>query len=104
MNRLMIIAALSVGVLSCAGTSSDGTQYYDNNDLELAAANGAFMTCSCIFVMEMPEDFCKAWVKASPSVARFSIDRTHKTVESSAFISWAARAHWVDDKRGCVLE
>jgi hypothetical protein len=54
--------------------------------------------------MEMPEDFCSAWIKASPAVARTGIDRVNKTVESSAFITWSAKAHWVDDKRGCTLE
>ena len=53
---------------------------------------------------ESLEDFCRAWVKASPSVARLGIDRQNKSVESSAFVTWAGRAHWVDDHRGCVLE
>jgi len=100
MNRL---ALFSFVLLACAG-EKDGARYYDNNDAELAVGNAAFMTCTCIFVMEMPEDFCSAWVKASPSVARVGIDLASKSVESSAFITWGARAHWVDDKRGCVLE
>ncbi len=89
---------------SCAGTDSTGKVSYANSDPQLAVGNGALMTCTCIFTMEMPEDFCSAWTKASPAVARVGIDRVNKTVESSAFITWAAKAHWVDDKRGCVLE
>ncbi|MFZ5468203.1 MAG: hypothetical protein ACOZIN_02095 [Myxococcota bacterium] len=93
----------AVGMLWCLACASP-PRTYDNNDLELAVANAARMSCSCLFVMEMPDDYCKAWVKASPDVARFSVDKKNKTVEASAFISWAAKAHYVDDQRGCVLE
>jgi hypothetical protein len=50
------------------------------------------------------EAYCRDWVRASPNVARFSVDATKKVVDASAFISWTARAHFVDDKHGCVLE
>ncbi len=102
MRRFLAIAALVLA--SCAGESASGERTYDNNDAQLAVGNAAFMTCTCIFVMEMPEDFCSAWVKASPAVARVGIDRGAKVVESSAFVTWAARARWLDTKRGCVLE
>jgi hypothetical protein len=54
--------------------------------------------------MRMPEAFCRAWVKADPDVARLEIDRDAQAVVSSSFVTWGARAHVVDDKRGCVLE
>lgn len=97
-------AVASVGLL--AHCASDNAQFrtYPNNDLQLAVGNAAKMVCTCAFVMEMEDDFCKAWVKASPDVARYSVDKTAKTVEASAFVSWAAHAHFVDEKRGCVLE
>lgn len=102
MKRVALLLVLAAA--HCASESKDGSRYYDNNDLELAVGNGALMTCSCIFVMELSEEQCRAWVKASPDVARLSIDRGTKTVESSAFVTWAAKARWVDAKRGCVLE
>jgi hypothetical protein len=101
MRRVLMTALL---LASCAGENPQGERFYDNNDVQLAVGNGALMTCSCMFVMEMPEDYCRAWVKASPNVARLGIDTVNKTVESSAFVSWSAKAHWVDAKRGCVLE
>ncbi|MBL8954058.1 MAG: hypothetical protein JNK82_24995 [Myxococcaceae bacterium] len=97
-------ALLGVLLLAACAGEKDGERTYDNNDAQLAVGNAAFSTCTCLFVMEMPEDFCSAWVKASPAVARVGIDTANKAVESSAFIVWGARAHWVDDKRGCVLE
>lgn len=99
-NSIMMITVLMA--LGCAQESSLRT--YDNNDLELVAGNAARLTCSCLFVMEMSEEFCRAWTKASPDVTRFSVDTTAKTVEASAFVTWAARARFVDAKRGCILE
>jgi hypothetical protein len=43
-------------------------------------------------------------VKASPDVAKLTFDTVHKRVEASSFVSWAAAAHYVDEKVGCVLE
>ncbi len=97
------LAALLLLLAGCASSSGPDI-LYDNNDLELAVGNAARMSCSCVFVMNMPEPYCRAWVKASPDVARFSVDWAAKRAEASAFVSWAATARYVDDKRGCVLE
>jgi hypothetical protein len=101
MRRATVLMLL---VAACAGQDSQGVRSYDNNDPTLAVGNGALMTCSCLFVMDMDEAYCRAWVKASPDVAKLRIDTEHKSVESSAFISWSAKAHWVDERHGCVLE
>ena len=101
---LVLLAACSVLLASCAGQDSNGKIAYDNNDPKLAVGNGALMTCTCLFVMEMSEEYCSAWTKASPAVARVGIDWDNKRVESSAFVTWSAKAHWVDAKRGCTLE
>lgn len=102
MRTLLLTMALCV-LAGCANENGD-PRTYDNNDLELAVGNSARMGCSCMFVMEMDEAYCRAWVKASPDVAKVTFDRTNKRVESSAFISWAATARFVDEKRGCILE
>ena len=96
-------ALLVLFFAACAQPDST-PRLYATNDAQLAVGNAARMSCSCLFVMNMPEEFCRAWVKASPDVARFSVDSTKKIVEASALITWSARAHYVDDKRGCVLE
>jgi hypothetical protein len=103
MKKLLFVVMMA-GVLAGCADDNGTPRTYDNNDLELAVGNSARMGCSCRFVMEMDEAYCRAWVKASPDVAKLSFDMVNKKVVSSAFVSWAATAYYVDEKRGCVLE
>lgn len=104
MKTTFLVGLASAFVLLGCADDNPKQRLYDNNDLELAVGNAAKMTCTCRFVMQMDDAYCREWVRASPNVARFSVDTEKKVVESSAFIAWPARAHYVDDKRGCVLE
>jgi hypothetical protein len=101
MKRLALAMVVLLG--GCASRTSD-PQTYDNNDLELVVGNAARMSCTCLFVMKMDDEFCRAWVKASPSVASYTVDREKKVVEATALLEWGARARFVDERRGCVLE
>lgn len=98
------LAPLALLLLAACADDNAPRRTFANSDLELAVGNGARMGCTCMFVMKMGEDYCRAWVKASPDVAKIAIDTNAKTVESSAFISFAAKAHFVDERHGCVLE
>ena len=89
--------------LLCGCDSSKG-RLYDNNDLELATAYTAKELCSCLFVMEMPQDYCAAWTKASPAVTKFNVNLDQKTVETTALVDWGSRARFDSDKFGCVLD
>lgn len=102
-TTLTLMLGLVLGLSGCAADDPK-LRTYDNNDLELAVGNAAKMTCTCLFVMQMDDAYCRDWVRASPNVARFSVDKDKKVVDASAFIAWPARARLVDDKRGCVLE
>lgn len=97
--RALSLAALLL--LSCDGGKS---RLYDNNDLQLATAYTAKEVCSCLFVMEMPLEYCRAWTRASPEVARFTVDTDRKVVEATALLEWGARAHFDAAKFGCVLD
>ncbi len=103
MKTTILVVAVVMLVSGCAADDAK-LRTYDNNDLELATGNAAKSTCTCRFVMQMDDAYCRDWVRASPNVARFAVDEVNKTVEASAFISWTAKARFVDDKRGCVLE
>ena len=95
---------LAFVLLALAGCDSSSSRLYDNNDLELATGYGAKELCSCLFVMEMPIDYCTAWTKASPAVTRFSVDTDAKTVESTALLDWGSKARFDAEKFGCVLD
>ena len=47
----------------------------EGDDLMLLVNYTAKESCSCLFVMEMSEGYCRAWVKASPALAGWSFDR-----------------------------
>lgn len=100
--RRLFFALVCLGLVACASEGPPRT--FDNSDLELAVGNGARMGCSCFFVMERDEAYCRAWVKASPDVAKVTFDRANRRVEASSFVSWAATARYVDERIGCVLE
>ncbi len=102
MKRALLLCCTVIAA-GCANPGGDQPTF-DNNDVQLAVGNTARMGCSCLFVMNMSEDYCRAWVKASPDVAKMNVDLANKTVESSAFLSFGARARFIDEKRGCVLE
>lgn len=101
MKRAVLLGALLPVLAAC---ESSGGRMYDNNDLQLVTAYTAKDACSCLFVMEREEAFCQAFVKASPAVARLTIDTEKKVVESTALLLWNARARFVDERQGCVLE
>jgi hypothetical protein len=97
-----IALALAVALLaSCGGSSS---RPYSRNDLQLLTAYGAKESCSCLFVLEQPEDFCLALTRQSPAIDTVRVDRSKKSVETAALLFWGARAHFVDAQTGCVLE
>jgi hypothetical protein len=97
-------ALLGVLLLAACADPNGTPRTYSYNDARLAVGNAARMSCSCLFVMKMPDEFCHAWVAATPAVARYSVDKNAKTVEASALVSWSARARFVDEKHGCLLE
>ncbi len=99
-----LFLSLALGVLAGCADPNGTPRTYESNDLELTVGNSARTGCTCLFLMEMPEAYCRAWVRASPDVAKLSFDLANKRVEASAFISIAATAHFVDEKRGCILE
>ncbi len=100
---LAVLLGALLPVLSSCGSGS-GRRTYHNNDLVLVTSYTAKDACSCLFVMEREEEFCRAFVKADPAVASLTIDREKKAVETSALLLWGARAHYDNAHDGCVLD
>jgi hypothetical protein len=106
-GRSLIALALALVLGACANVPARAgtpTRPYEAGDLTLLARYTAKESCSCIFVMEMSEAWCRAFTKASPSVASWSVDRAAGTVSASALLFWRAKARFLDEKFGCVLE
>jgi hypothetical protein len=101
MRRTVLLAAL-LPVLGSCGKSD--RRLYDNNDLELVTTYTAKDACTCLFVMERDEAYCRAFVKASPSVAHLTIYPEQKMVETTALLLWGARARFVDARTGCLVD
>lgn len=99
MKRLFLTVLLAA---SCSPSS--GPRLYDNNDLQLATGYTAKELCSCLFVMEMPLDYCRNWTRASPAVTKFTIDEERKTVETTALLQWGTKARFDSAQFGCVLD
>lgn len=75
---------------------------YDGGLLQLASAFAAKEACSCVFVAGRDERDCADWVRVSPAVATFRVDRDGKRVVAHAL--GLARADAVyDEATGCRL-
>ena len=97
------LLAFALAMAGCGGpTVNPG--HYSWNDLRLTTSYRAKEVCSCVFVMGMSEDFCRAWTVASPDVAVFTVDNGAKTVEAHALLEWSGQASYLDTLRGCTDE
>lgn len=91
---------------SCAAVDMTATpeRPYQTHDVSLATHYAAKQLCSCLFVMGMGEDYCRAWTRTEPASAFWSSNAILKRVDAHVFGLWKAGAHFVDDEVGCVLE
>ncbi len=97
MRRLLCIATLLAAISGCSDS-------YDRNDLELITAFTAKQMCTCVFVMNHDEAFCRNWVAESPPVATVSVNLADQTTEAEALLMWGASAHFVSERFGCLLD
>jgi len=99
----MALALLGAALLTGCAKKGD-VRTYDNSLFELASAFAAKETCSCRFVMQREEDFCREWVRVSPNVAKPKVDEEERVVTARALGMGKATARFVDDQLGCVLD
>lgn len=104
MIRFIFRSIVAIAALAAAGCAADEGRTYANGDLELVSAYTAKAACTCLFVSNRTEEECRAFAKQKPAVASFSFDADKKTVESNALALWGAKARFVSDRDGCVLE
>ena len=93
--------SFAIGLIFLSGCEKKG---YDNHDLVLLTRYRAKDLCSCIFVMQRDEEYCRNWTKASPNLATIKVDTEQKTVKTAAMQYWSGKAVWINEKEGCRLE
>jgi hypothetical protein len=73
---------------------------------KLGAGYHAKNMCTCLFVVEQTEEFCKDMSKTTPNIDDFGgeyiIDREKKSVTAKIIIVQAT-AQWKDERLGCLL-
>jgi hypothetical protein len=102
--------ALLFGLILALTTASCGR--YSANELELATAARAKEVCSCYFVANMQQQFltnvvqqnCTGDSLAETAAVTVQVDLPNKIVEAQALLMWSARARFVSEQAGCVLE
>ena len=93
--------------LADAGTGQTGetaAMKFDTGLLRIGANYGARLACSCAFVMGQTEDYCRAWVKASPDIVKIRFDQEEKRVTATALGLVRSHARWYGAQEGCRLE
>lgn len=63
----------------------------------------AKMLCSCIFVMEQSEEYCKSYTQIGLPIQNEEIDYNEKRTSALAF-GVPATAHYQGDRLGCLLD
>jgi len=98
LKRLMMLLALALA------STGAGCGRYVSNEFELATAARAKETCSCLFVALMLQENCNTTTATDPPLTTVQVDLPNKVVEAQALLMWSARARFVDEHAGCVLE
>ena len=93
--------SISVWMLSWLGCIQAG---YNNHDLELLTSYRAKDMCSCVFVQQRDENYCRDWTVASPNLATLSVNMESQTVSTEALQYWSATAAYIGAEVGCVLQ
>jgi hypothetical protein len=94
---IVLLAGLLLSTACATG------RVYRNDDLTLVTSYTAKETCSCLFVLEQPEEFCRTWTRYDPPVVAWTADQATKTVTATTL--WVhARARRVSERDGCVLQ
>lgn len=101
MRRPLTLFALfgALAMLTGAGRT------YDNSKITIVLAFSAKAYCSCLYVTEMPEAHCLAYMDVGPKAPkpRLSVSPEEKTVTASYFFFFRQKAQYQGARFGCSL-
>lgn len=91
---LMVLALVG----TACGSDDDGPKETTPNPLgEMFSRSSALLGCSCVFVMEMPDEYCRGYV-----LTPISIERSSTTVRSGTGAEEMIGT-FVDMRQGCTV-
>ncbi len=93
-----------ISILLAALLGCSKAEPYRTGKLSMLSAFSAKEMCTCLFVVERSETFCREYVKQWPPVTWVSVNHGAKTVSARALLFYASRARWVSRDYGCILE
>lgn len=94
--RALLLAVLLTGCATAPKT-------YDMTLLEMGAAYTAKETCSCLFVMGRPLDWCREWTRVRRGLITVRVDEEARSVTARALGQARTTAQFLDPRLGCVL-
>jgi len=97
----VIRSVVLLGLLAGCGPKAGR---YDNSLFELGSGFAAKEVCSCLFVSNHDEAYCRQLVRVKPDVAKFRVDYVAKTVKARALGMGKQIARYDGEGFGCVLE
>lgn len=98
-NKPLVLAA--IGACALLFTASRA-RARDANQLEILTGFSAKETCSCAFVVEQTDEYCKAFGTLPGYPISLTIDRTTHTVTSQ--VATTARSARFKEGEGCTTD
>jgi CubicO group peptidase (beta-lactamase class C family) len=83
-------------------TAPASGRVYETALLKIATRFAAKEACSCTFVTQRDEGWCRAWLRVSPDVARWRV-KGENTVQAKALGLAKSTARFLGPGRGCEL-
>ncbi|HEY8280142.1 MAG TPA: hypothetical protein VIH99_10990 [Bdellovibrionota bacterium] len=104
MNTVLFAISFVLGFFHSGFASAAG---YQADTVKLGTAYRAKLACSCLFVMKLPEDYCKSW--SAPPIVKdlfvYKVDRKAMLVKGGIGLTMvkSSQAQYFGEQRGCVL-
>jgi hypothetical protein len=95
-----LLVLILFGIVGC----TDQEAVFKESKLEIGMSFSAKNMCSCFYVSEQSEDFCRDLVKVKqlPIQPSVSIDHKNKIIETSLFFFVSRKAQFLGPERGCA--
>lgn len=95
--NLAVLFFLTIFITNC-------TQHYRANVLELGLGFSAQAMCSCLWVSQNDEDFCREYIALKQVQPKIKVDHQKKSVQANAFLIFSRSSIFKSNEKGCELQ